>query len=390
MHLSKTSTIPALLSLALSLVLSAGSSQSALGLDHVAIRRDGQTVSVEGRVLVTAEDGGMLVKARDGVLWAVQPDELVERTTDDAAFEPLSSEEMAERMLRDLPPGFQVHSTAHYVIPYNTSRAYAEWCGSLFERLYRAFTSFWTYKDFELAEPEFPLVAIVFADKRSYVDFSRAEVGDAVEAIIGYYSFRTNWMVMYDLTGIESLNRYGGGRRRSSQIDEFLRRPDAPRTVATIVHEATHQIAFNRGLHARYSDCPLWFSEGVAQFFETPDLRSSKGWRTVGRVNQVRLAQFHDYLRRRPADSLATLIGDDTRLKDTGTAQDAYAEAWALTYFLLKRHPQQYVEYLKLLSAKKPLLWDDPETRLAEFKQAFGEDLQKLDTELVRTMARQR
>jgi len=390
MHLSKTSTIPPLLSLALSLVLSAGWSQSASGLDHVTIRRDGQTTSVEGRVLVTTEDGGMLVQARDGVRWAVQPDELVERTTDDVAFVPLSSEEMAERMLGELPSGFQVHSTANYLILYNTSRAYAEWCGSLFERLYRAFTSFWTYKDVELAEPEFPLVAIVFADKRSYVDFSRAEVGDAVEATIGYYSFRSNWMVMYDLTGIESINRYGGGRRGSSQIDEFLRRPDAPRTVATIVHEATHQIAFNRGLHARYSDCPLWFSEGVAQFFETPDLRSSKGWRTVGRVNQVRLAQFRDYLRRRPADSLATLIGDDTRVKSTETSQDAYAEAWALTYFLLKRHPQQYVEYLKLLAAKQPLLWDDPETRLAEFKQVFGEDLQKLDTELVRTMARQR
>ena len=390
MHPTKKSTIPPLLWLALFLVLSVAASPSAFGLDHVTLRRDGQTISVEGRVLVTAEDGGMLVQARDGVLWAVHPDELVEQTNDDVAFEPLSQKEMTERMLRELPPGFQVHSTANYLILYNTSRAYAEWCGSLFERLYRAFASFWSHKDFELAEPEFPLVAIVFADKRSYADYSRPEVGDAVEATIGYYSFRTNWMVMYDLTGIESLNRYSGGRRRSSQIDQFLRRPDAPRTVATIVHEATHQIAFNRGLHARYSDCPVWFSEGVAQFFETPDLRSSKGWRTVGRVNEIRLAHFHDYLRRRPADSLATLLGDDARLKNTETSQDAYAEAWALTYFLLKRHPEQYVEYLRLLAAKKPLFWDDPQTRLAEFQQVFGDDLEGLDADLVRTMTRQR
>lgn len=390
MHLSKTSTIPPPLWLALPLVLSAATCQSALALDEVTLRRDGQTISVEGRVLVRAEDGGMLVQARDGVLWAVQPDELVERATDDAPFEPLSPDEMRERMLRKLPPGFQVHSTANYLILYNTSRAYAEWCGSLFERLYRAFASFWSYKDFELAEPEFPLVAVIFADKRSYVDYSRSEVGDAVETIIGYYSFRSNWMVMYDLTGIESFNRYAGRRRGSSRIDEFLRRPGAVRTIATIVHEATHQIAFNRGLHARYSDCPLWFSEGVAQFFETPDLRSSRGWRTVGRVNEIRLAQFHDYLRRRPADSLATLLRDDTRLKTTETAQDAYAEAWALTYFLLKRYPREYVEYLELLAAKKPLFWDDPETRLAEFKQVFGDDLEDLDAELVRTMTRQR
>jgi hypothetical protein len=197
-------------------------------------------------------------------------------------------------------------------------------------------------------------------------------------------------MVMYDLTGWESLNRYNTGRSASSQIKQFLRRPDAPRTVATIVHEATHQIAFNCGLHTRFSDCPMWFSEGIATYFETPDLRSSRGWRTIGGINQVRLARFREYLARRPADSLVTLLQDDQRIGDTSLAEDAYAESWALTYFLLQRHRDQYVEYLKRLSAKKPLFYDDAETRLAEFKQAFGEDLDRLDAELVRAMTRLR
>jgi hypothetical protein len=357
-------------------------------LDHVTLKREGQTIRVDGRVLVTAQDGGILIQGRDGTIWAVQPEELVEHTSDAVAFEPLSVEEMARELLGELPAGFEVHQTAHYVIVYNTSKAYAAWCGSLFERLYKAFTGFWTNKGFELSEPEFPLVAVVFADKQSYVDFSRPEVGDAVQTIIGYYSFRSNRMVMYDLTGIESLGRYGGGRRTSSQIREFLRRPDAPRTVATIVHEATHQIAFNCGLNARYSDCPLWVSEGIAMYFETPDLRSSKGWRRIGEINPPRLAQFQDYLRRRPPDSLVTLVSDDTRLKDTKTALDAYAEAWALTYFLIERHPDEYVEYLKGLAKKKPLVWDDAKTRLAEFKRAFGDDLEGLDADLVRSTSR--
>jgi hypothetical protein len=110
----------------------------------------------------------------------------------------------------------------------------------------------------------------------------------------------------------------------------------------------------------------------------------------VGRVNKVRLAQFKDYLRRRPPDSLVTLLRDDTRIKNTETAQEAYAEAWALTYFLIRRYPHQYIEYLKLLAAKQPLFWDGPEARLEEFRQAFGDDLQKLDTELVRSTARLR
>ena len=361
---------------------------SALGLQRVTLRREGQTISVEGRLLETAQDGGLLVQARDGILWAVQPDELVEHTADDVPFQPLSADELVQQLLTELPPGFEVQPTKHYVILYNTSRAYAMWCGSLFERLYRAFTGFWTNRGFELSEPEFPLVAIVFADKRSFVDFSQAEAGDAAEAIIGYYSLRTNRMVLYDLTGIESLNKHSGGRRTSSQISQFLSRPDAPQTVATIVHEATHQIAFNCGLHTRYSDCPMWFSEGIAVYFETPDLGSRRGWRGIGDPNWPRLDRFRGYLRRRPPDSLVTLISDDTRLKSTETGQDAYAEAWALTYFLIKRYPDEYVEYLKLLSQKRPLFYDDAETRLREFKAAFGDDLEKLDAELVRSATR--
>jgi len=160
--------------------------------------------------------------------------------------------------------------------------------------------------------------------------------------------------------------------------------------VATIVHEATHQIAYNCGLHARFSDCPLWFSEGIAIYFETPDVSSAKGWSTVGAVNLPRLAQFRDYARRRPSDSLVSLLRDGTRFRDTSKGLDAYAEAWALTYFLLKQRPKQYVEYLRTLSAKEPAKSDDPEIRLHEFKRAFGPDLKRLDSDFLRFILRLR
>ena len=44
--------------------------------------------------------------------------------------------------------------------------------------------------------------------------------------------------------------------------------------MATIVHEATHQIAFNCGMQQRYADIPLWLCEGMAVYFEAPDLAS--------------------------------------------------------------------------------------------------------------------
>ena len=123
-------------------------------------------------------------------------------------------------------------------------------------------------------------MAVVFNDRRSYIAFAQAEVGEAAQSIIGYFSLTTNRMTMYDLTGVEALDH---GRKRGTQaeINQVLSQPDAERTVATIVHEATHQIAFNCGLHTRLSDCPHWFSEGIAIYFEAPDLSSPRGWRNV-------------------------------------------------------------------------------------------------------------
>jgi hypothetical protein len=361
----------------------------ALGLEHVTLRRDGENLHVSGRVLVEAVDGGLLIEARDGLLWGVQPDEIVKRKSDEVPFKPLDRKEMAEKLLAELPDGFSVLNTANYMIFHDTSPTYAKWCGALFERLHRAFSNYWRQKGFKLAKPEFPLTAVIFADKRTYTQFARSELGDAAGSIIGYFSLRTNRMTMYDLTGIETLRRYANSRGTSKGITRILAQPDAQRTVATIIHEATHQIAHNCGLHQRYSDCPVWFSEGIAVYFETPDLTSSKGWRGIGVVNRPRLAVFRNYLRSRPPNSLETLLRDDKRFHDTSQSLETYAEAWALTYFLIHQHPKKYVEYLKLLSQKKPLIYADGKQRLEEFKKVFG-DLDLLDMEFLRFIKRVR
>lgn len=362
--------------------------EAAAALDVVKLRRQEQVSVVEGRILETAEDGGLLVEARDGVLWRIEPAELVEKARDGRPFQPLSAEQLGERVLAGLPKGFEVYRTSHYLICYDTSRAYAQWCGSLLERLYMAFTNFWTRKGFELAEPRWPLVAIVFADARSYARHARPEVGDGAGSIIAYFNLETNRVTMYDLTGSEASGR-AAERGPAALLTRILALPDAERTVATIVHEATHQIAFNCGLHTRLSDCPTWFSEGIATYFETPDLTSFKGWRNIGGINRPRLTRFQESRGRRGPDLLRTLLGDDRRLRDPKQALDAYAESWALTYYLLRQQPRQYVAYLKTLSRKRALVWDDPETRLKEFQEAFG-DLNRLEADFLRFMDRLR
>jgi len=359
-------------------------------LERVAFQRDGKRIEITGRLVVTGADGGLMIQASDGVAWTVQPNELIKHTSDDAPFVPMPRDQLKMRLLAELPAGFEVHETANYMVFHNTSKVYAEWCGGLLERLYRAFNNYWTLRGFTLREPEFPLVAVVFASRRSYIDYCTTEIGETAKQIIGYYNLKTNRVTTYDLTVNNAIG--GGAVRRGTKADlaRMLARPGAEGTIATIVHEATHQIAFNCGLHARLSDCPHWFSEGIAMYFETPDLRSRKGWTSIGKINSARLRQFQNYLRRRPPGSLQTLLTDDRRLRDPKQGPDAYAEAWALTYFLIRTQPKEYTAYLKTLSEKVPFVWDVPDARLADFRAAFGGDLKTLDAEFIRYMRRLR
>jgi hypothetical protein len=359
-----------------------GTPQAAEALDTVHFGRDGSTHSVTGRLLVEAQDGGLLVEARDGVLWAVEPQEILSRETNGDAFAPLEDEQLAAALLEDLPAGFQAHHTAHYVICYNTSRDYAAWCGGLFERLYRAFTNFWSHRGFELHDAEHPLPVVIFTDAAQYADFARQELGDAASSIVAYYSLRTNRVIMYDLTGVEALRTQRGVRNRRLSINGLLAQPAAEPLVATVIHEATHQIAFNCGLHTRYADVPLWLSEGLAIYFETPDLSNTRGWHGIGRVNHRRLVTYRSSAAGRGQQRLAELVASDRLFRDTRTGPQAYAEVWVLTHYLLRTREDDYVAYLEALAEKPRLVWDDEATRLAEFRRHFGSDLAALAAEL--------
>jgi hypothetical protein len=356
-------------------------------VEEVQFIHDGRPTSVAGRVLVEAADGGILLQSSDAVLRTIQGQAIVDRKQTATPFSPLSPDELAKKLLADLPPGFRVHTTPHFVVCYDTSREYAEWNSALFERLYKAFTNYWDRQGLEIHEPEFPLAAVVYADRSSYAAAARDDFGTAAGNIVGYYSLETNRINMYDLTGAESLR--GPANRRGSlrEINQMLSQPAAVPLVATIVHEATHQIAFNCGLQTRFADIPLWLCEGMAMYFEAPDLASSRGWRGIGRVNYRRLETFRRHLPEWHRGSLEQLLADSDRFRNPDTAIAAYADAWALNYYLIKYRSDDYASYLKQLAAKQALRRDDAATRLAEFRQHFG-DLRQLEEAFLKQMSR--
>ncbi len=344
---------------------------------------DGRHSSV-GEVVVEYADGSLLFLTPDGRLWALRNESILSRKEHAGPLEPLSSEEIYEQFKSQLPSGFKVHKTKHYVVVHNTSAAYANWVAQLFERLHRGFYNYWKSQRVRLSQPRFPLVAVVFADRESYLRYAEREVGDSAKGMIGYYNLNTNRMITYDLTGVSGLVPPNMQIPSSRVINQLLSRPQAERTVATIVHEAVHQISYNSGLQVRLADNPRWLSEGLAMYFESPDFKSQTGW-SMGKVNYHNLKGFAMYLPKRPADSLITLITDDSRLLSADTAQAAYSESWALTYFLMKTKRQNYAAYLQELAQLPPL--GEKQTareRIDMFKKHFGDDLAELDQKFVR------
>jgi len=324
----------------------------------------GQEQTTEGKIVNETEDGILVLLGRDGRLWPLVPQQIKEREETGEVFRPFTKDEMAAAMKAELGEGFEIVLTDHYVLCTESSRQYAQWAGMLFERLMAAFDRHWTGRPLAIHEPEFPLCAIILKDELSYKRFALEDAGPDVLEALGYYSNLSNRMVMYDLTG---------GRAPRDVIELNLMLAGQVANVSTIVHEATHQIAFNSGLHVRMADNPFWLVEGMAMYFEAPDLQNKAGWRTVGKLNTSRLRHYREYVKtdRKPG-SLRAMLTEDQKFHAADTALDAYSEAWALTYFLVKTKRKQYLAYLAELSKKEPLEQDEPEERIATFEGAFG------------------
>jgi hypothetical protein len=321
--------------------------------------------SIVGEMILEGQDGGLMIQGDDGRIWRIQPSEILSHETDDQPLKIIDAEAATQRILNELPDGFQVYRTTNYNIVHNTREAYVRHVGTLFEQLHKGFFAYWKNQRWELDSPKYPLVALVFADQRDFLRYAEAEVGETAKSLIGYYHLGTNRMTTFDVPNLE-------------------------RNIATIIHEATHQLSYNVGLQRRFADNPMWVSEGMATFFEAPDFNNPKGWRTIGRVNQVNLTRWRNYLPQRPAESLTTLLANDTRFRSPATATASYAEAWALTYFLLKTKRDEYVKYLRLLSEGRPLMDKTPRERIECFEQTFGKSLADLDQEFLTYLQRVR
>ena len=352
--------------------------------ERVAWATDAGPVAVTGRVVLEGADGGVLLEGVDGAMHAVAAARLTDRTPTGDPFARLEGKELAAALAADLGPGAEPRVSPHFAVASTAAPEFADWAVDLLEAVFAGFTAEFAPP----AAPPGPLPVLILRDRAAFEAFAsrpdQAARGVNPALSQGYYDPVTNRVVLYDFAGAAT----AGGRRGS------VRRRAANRqaNVATVAHEAVHQLAYNTGLHTRLADNPVWLTEGLAMQAETADRRAELGWKGfAGGTNPARSKAFRLALaaRRRNrelrnANPLPALVATDDAFADPAVAAAAYAASWAVVKHLREDRPEAFAAYLSELASAAPLAPVAPEERLEAFRRHFGEDLDGLWAEVQR------
>ena len=327
----------------------------------------------------------------------------------DRISQPAPHYEESERLLRQFcsKPGMKIEMSEHYILMHDLPpkkrgemRASAEDRLALLERVYTAFMFTFMSRGVDLEIPEQKLPVVFFANYKDYVQFSVRQDLSLVMAS-GYWSPINNIGVFYDFETDEVVEAFKKEDRDVRKAYDEAKRLGATNrsdlkhladTFATLTmlyrdnkndevlsHECTHQLAGNTGLFPRGVYIPKWVHEGLATYFETP---SEGVWSGPGAVNALRL-RFYKGLH---AQGLGATLGnvdfvvsDDLfmlgfRSGDHSLILHAYAQAWAMTYFLMKNYPEKLIEYYRKLGEMPPDQELSAQELLELFDSVFGRE----------------
>jgi hypothetical protein len=307
----------------------------------------------------------ILLLGRDGQLYEFNPKLAQEAQRTSPRFFGYSPLEMKSELQREFGKQFDVSTTRHYLVVHPSGQR-DQWANR-FEELYSRFVHYFRVRGFALAEPPYPLVAIVFRDEKEYFRHAAAGGTPMRAGTLGHYDPTTNRIFLFDVTGDDNTI-------------------DWSENAATIIHEASHQTAYNVGIHKRFVAAPRWLVEGLATMFEARGVWNAHYDRTQSdRINRGRLRDFREYVAsRRQPSALATLLTSDQPFRSD--IEGAYAEAWALSFYLCETQPRLYAAYL-VRTAERPLFSDySAAERMADFQDIFGSELKMFDSKFVRYM----
>lgn len=316
---------------------------------------------VEGTPLAWSSDKVFLL-GRDGAMIEFAPDQAQEFRKASENFAPYSPGILRGMLEREFGPKFEVTGTTHFLVVHPAGQK--QWA-ERFEEMYRSSVMYFSVRGFKLENPEFPLVAIVFPTQDDFRHYAAKDTVPAGAGLLGYYSPHTNRVALFDI---------GDGKANIAQGQQ---------NVATVWHEASHQTAFNTGIHSRWSPPPRWVAEGLGTMFEARGVADSRSFPSLqDRINQGRLRDFKSLLAKRKPDALPQMLSSDQQFDSDPI--DAYAQAWAFTFFLVEKMPREYARYLQKTASRAPFTLYSSAQRLKDFTDVFGENLPLLDAQFLR------
>jgi hypothetical protein len=294
-----------------------------------------------------------LLMRRDGSIQFLTNSRIVRQRVLSDRFESMERNELAQQLYNEFGRRFAIKFEAPYLVVAHADNL--QLWSQRFRGLFHSYKLYCKTHGIPLREIEFPLVAIVFGSQKDFQRYAIADGSTLPQNCVGYYSQKSNRIVLYE----------------SSQ-------GIAQDTLETICHEATHQLAFNTGLHQRLAATPLWLAEGFATMFEAPKLSGLQSrdvgsmWPENRRYDWQRLSKNPDAFYR----LIDSLVRNDSAFEKEPL--NAYCGAWALTAYLSQRRPQQFNLYFSKVASLPPFENVEPSQRLAEFQSVFGKDTRLL------------
>ena len=338
------------------------------GVVTIKVVRNGKTFY--GKPLAT--DGKQLAVVRwDGRLTTFAAnDKAAKVSLYRQGFEPYSTAELKTRLQKHFGKRYAISTTDHFVVihPNNGGNGQKYWARP-FEQHFIRLRNYFNAHGFKTSEPEFPMIAIVLRSRSEFDRRLEAEA-DYNRNVVGYYSRITNRITTYDPT------------RASLKVQRENPEYNWLYSSSTIVHETAHQVAFNCGIHNRFSTVPKWTSEGLAMLCETPgvyDYKNAPGIQS--RINRTRLKAFRKYTaQEKTKGKLLELIQND-RLFETNPEM-AYAIAWGISFYLNEKRQAEYMSYLKRDAKRGSFREHNKLDRVGFFIDHFGKDIEALESQM--------
>ena len=230
----------------------------------------------------------------------------------------------------------------NFVVVSNAGEAEARHAAARLEELRAIFSRLQAQDGFDVS---IPVTVILFQNAGDYEFFKPTYGGDLRRDVAGYFQFSP------DVNYITLSQSVGGGRD----------------PLSVMFHEYVHALVRNN-----YAGAPVWFNEGLAQYYSEFELSADRRRVRLGRELSHRL----DSLARERLLPLRTLLSADAHsahYQQRDKHGVFYAQSWAFLHYLLSdaggARQAQLARYLELASAGTPV----EESFQEAFKVDFGQ-----------------